>query len=301
MDLNRPTQTGLPGPAPFDPWSAPGSADFPGPWADPAEERARMRRKLRRLGLGFSSLGLGLVIASFSTIAMLLLFLSGPGHMALFQAFRQWELVEETAVVWSTLIGVALIWGPWPDREWLRRSGLLLLMCLVDVVLWSLDHATELGLSDAKVGHEWLRRSLGQAIGWSEFALIASLAGDMAARLGEAQAVEFGRAARSLATTGAMVWAMYFYSKTNWDQPFWPLREVPLNRSTLMLMLGFFVLVAINLVQVTALSIMAGRACGRELRRLAAEDRAQGPFLSPSEAGWADPSFDASGGKPAKG
>jgi len=291
MDSNRLT----------DPRTPPSSPDFPDPWADPADERGRARRRFRRLGLGFSSLALGLIIASFSTIATLLIFLSGPGHLALWKAFRQWELIEETAVVWSTLIGVALLWGPWPDREWLRRSGLLLMMCLVDVVLWSLDHAVDLGLSEVKVGHEWFRQSLGQAIGWSEFALIASLAGDMASRLGQPQALDFGRAARSLSTTGAMVWAMFFYSRTNWDPPFWPLREVPLNRSTLLLMLGSGVLVAVNLVQVTALSLMAGRACGAELRRLAAEDREQGRFHFPSEAGWDDLPFQSPGSRPRKG
>ena len=36
-------------------------------------------------------------------------------------------------------------------------------MCLVNVVLWSLDHADDLGLRDGEVGHEWFRRSLGAA------------------------------------------------------------------------------------------------------------------------------------------
>ena len=60
----------------------------------------------------------------------------------------------------------------------------------------------------------------------------------MAAHLGEPQAIEFGKAARSLATTGAMVWFMYFYFRTDWSPPFWPLRERPFNGGSLMLCSG---------------------------------------------------------------
>ncbi len=301
MDVNRSSRPGRSEPAGLDPWTASSSADLPDSWADPDAERPRLRRRLRRYGLGFSCLGLGLAIASLSTISFVLLILAGPGgHMALRQMFPHWELIEETAVVWSTLIGACLIWGHWPDRAWLRRSGLLLMMCLVDLVLWSLDHAADLGLSEGKFGHDWFRRSLGSALGWSEYALIAGLAADLATHLGESRAGEFGRAARSLATTGAMVWSLYFFSRTNWDSPFWPLREVAWNRSTLMLMLGLAVLGAINLMQITVLSLIASRSCGQKLREMAREDRDPEVFTLPPEAGRFEADFEPPGPK-AKG
>jgi len=129
-------------------------------------------------------------------------------------------------VVVSSFIGVGLLWGHWPDESWRRRSGLLLFMCLIDLVLWSIDHATTLGLSEVAIGHEYFRRSLGQALGWSEFALIASLSAGMAAHLGEPRALDLGRAARSLATVGASVWFVYFFLRTDWSPPIWPLREI---------------------------------------------------------------------------
>ncbi len=291
MDPKSPSSPDRPDRAGRTDWYQPPGASVPDwpseAWVDPVEERNLFRSRLRRYRLGFSVLGLALVVASLSTIGFLLLFLSGQrARLGVQLGIPHWELIEESLVVWGSLLGVCLLWGRWPDENWLRRSGLLLMMCLADAALWSLDHATTLGLVDGEIGHEWFRRSLGTAIGWSEFALIASLAGDMAAHLGEPQALDFAKAARSLATTGAMVWFMYFYFRTSWVPPFWPLRERPFNHGTFMLLLGWLVLLALNLVQVTGLCLLAGRCCGRVLREMAAEDRKNNTIPSRSEAGW---------------
>ena len=108
----------------------------------------------------------------------------------------------------------------------------------------------------------------------------------MASHLGEPRAIEFGKAARSISTTGAMVWFMYFYSRTDWDFPFWPLRDRPGNGISLMLWLVWLVLITINVVQASALSLLAGRSCGGALRVMAAEDRVEDLLPSRSEAGW---------------
>jgi hypothetical protein len=258
-------------------------------WVDPIEERALLRRRIWRHRLGFSALGLALVVASLSTIGSLLLFFSGNRQPvgALF-GITHWRLIEQAIVTWGSLLGVSLLWGRWPDVNWQRRSGLLLLMCLVDAVLWTLEHAKELGIVEVAIGHDWFRDSLGAALGWSEFALIATLAADMAAHLGEPQSLDLAKAVRSLATTGAMVWFMYFYFRTDWNSPqgIWPLRERPPNHGTYMLLLGWYVLGAINLVQVTGLSLLAGRCCSSTLRQMAADDRANDSLPSRSEAGW---------------
>ncbi len=256
-------------------------------WVDPLEERALLRRRIYRYRLGFSALGLALVVASLSTVGMLLLFFSGNRQPIGAQfGIPHWRIIEQGLVTVGSLLGVALLWGRWPDVNWQRRSGLLLLMCLVDAVLCTLDNAQELGVVDGAIGHQWFRDSLGTALGWSEFALIATLAADIAAHLGEPQATELAKAVRSLATTGAMVWFMYFYFRTNWNPPLWPLRELQPNHGTFMLLLGWCVMGAINLVQVTVLSLLAGRCCGRALREMAAVDRANDLLPSRSESGW---------------
>lgn len=256
-----------------------GFDDPPQGWEDPEDARSLLRLRLKRIGFGFSTLALALILASLSAIGTLfLLFVRQRANLGAIFGIDHWDLLVDSAIVWGSTAGAALLWGRWPDRGWTRRSGLLLLMCLADVVLWSLEHARDLGLADAEMGHEWFRRSVGQVLGWSEFALIASLAADLAARLGEPQAIEYGRAARSLATTGAMLWFLYFYTQTDWDGQTWPLRMRRLNIGSFMLMLCVHVLATINLVQVSVLSLLASRCCGQEVRRMAVEDRRRDDF-----------------------
>jgi len=258
-------------------------------WVDPEAERNLLRQRLRRNRLGFSLLGLALVVASLSNLGHLIMIFRGQRlHLGAVLGLPYWDLVESSVIVFGSLLGVALLFGRWPDESWRRRSGLLLLMCLVDSVLWALEYAAELGLRDGKFDqHEWFRIALGTALGWSEFALMASLAGDTAADLGEPQAIDFAKAVRSLATTGAMVWFMFFYITTDWTWPVWPLRERRgWGPNGLMLYLGWMVLCSILCVQVTGLTLLAGRCCGRALREMAAEDRAADVLPSRSEAGW---------------
>ena len=87
-------------------------------------------------------------------------------------------------------------------------------MGLVDLVLWFLEHGNDLELRLGDVGHDWFRSHLGEALGWAEFALITSLACDFLVHLGIDQAREAGKATRSLAATGAVVWMLLFSMQT---------------------------------------------------------------------------------------
>ncbi len=268
----------------FERWYGPPTADFNDPWSDPADLRARERRQIRRYQWGFSALGLALVVAGMFSVGGLLAFFFKLPQLGI--AIQGWDFWEETVVVLSSFVGVGLLWGRWPDESWRRRSGLLLFMCLIDVVLWSLDHATRLGLSDVAIGHEYFRRSLGQALSWSEFALIASLSSGMTTHLGESRALDLGRAPRSLATVGASVWFVYFFLRTNWNPPIWPLRENPFDFRLFPILTGWLFLSTLVLVQVTLLCLYAGRTCGRAVRAINAEERRDESFLSRSEIGW---------------
>ena len=41
--------------------------------------------------------------------------------------------------VWGSLAGAMLLWGRWDHKSWQRRTGLLLVMCIVDLVVWFVD------------------------------------------------------------------------------------------------------------------------------------------------------------------
>lgn len=274
----------------FDRWPGPSPDGTDDPWYVAADRRAAERRQLHRYQVGFGILGFALVVASLFNVGSLLgIFLAiFVRFNQLWLALRPWDFAVESTVVFASFLGVCLLWGRWPDERWRRRSGLLLMMCLTDVALWSMDHATRLGLADAPIGHEYFREALGRTLGWCQYALILSLAVEMGTRLGEARAADFGVAVRSLITFGAFGWLCYFYSNTDWRAPVWPLRPVPPRQASFLIMLGYYVLATVVLLQVTLASLFAGRTCGRAVRTLDAEDRADEPFLSRSEAGWDD-------------
>jgi hypothetical protein len=256
-------------------------------WIDPIDERTKLRVRLQRFRIGFSLIGVALLVYCVSLIIHLVMIFQQQGQpLGVMLGIPYFDLIEGAIITWGSLLGVCMICGNWPDIHWQRRSGILLMMCLADAVIWSLDHAGELGLSDGKFGHEWFREALATALGWSEFALIATLAGDLASHQGEAQANDLARSARSLATTSALLWFLYFTYRTDWIPPIWPLRARMLNLMTFMLSLAYHVLLAIILVQTTSLCLLASRCCGRTLREMALADHANDVMPSRSEDGW---------------
>jgi hypothetical protein len=151
-------------------------------------------------------------------------------------------------------------------------------MCIVDLVVWFIDRG-----ENQPAGHaDWFRSNLGQALGWAEFALIASLSGDYLVHLGLTQAEDSARSTRSLAATGAVVWLLMFCELTHWDGG-WPLRQRNMNMQSWLLFLGSHLIWTISLIQVTALVIAAFRQSNRTLRELESEDRYAELFGLPAE------------------
>jgi hypothetical protein len=188
-----------------------------------------------------------------------------------------WRWVD-APIVWASLIGTYLLWGRWSDPGWQRRSGLLVVMGAVDAVLWLIKHGGTLGLHPGDVGHPWLREMLGQALGWAEFMLIASLACEVLVHLGVSAAAETGKATRSLAATGAAVWLLLFIQTTDWNRG-WPLAFRPPHFvEQLLLHLASTMIWTITLVQVTALTVAAFRQCSAVLEEIDREDAANDPL-----------------------
>ena len=271
-------------------WQPPGARELPGwpadSWVDPHAERALLRRRLQRYNVGFACLSLALIVASLSMMGSLIMNFGRLGPIGALLGIPHWRLIEQSLIVWPSLFGVLLLNGPWPDASWRRRSGLLLVMCVIDAVVWAIENAVELHLSDVKIGNDWLLMAITNTIGWSEFALIASLAGDMAAHLGEPQGSDLARGVRSLATTGAMIWFAFFYFSTDWTPPVWPLRHGAPNHMSFMLMLSWMVLGTINFFQSGVLSLLASRCCAKALRSMAIQEKQNDLLPSRSEDGW---------------
>ena len=259
--------------------SAPSSS---GLRADMDQDREQERRTYFLCRMGFAVLAFALIVASGETLVSLPIFFGARAFLPLLQHSTFWHWLD-VPIVWGSLIGAYLLWGRWSEPSWQRRTGLLVLMSTVDLVLWFLDHGNDLGLRLGDVGHQWFRSHLGNALGWAEFALMASLTCDVMVHLGVDQAAETGRATRSLAATGAVVWMLLFCQETDWQRG-WPLEERGARTlETLLLRLGWHMIWTITLIQVTALTIAATRQCTGVLRQIDQEDNENDLLRSASE------------------
>jgi hypothetical protein len=247
---------------------------------DPQRDSQRQSYQLCRLG--FAILSFALLLACSTSILYLVKIFGGRSFVVWVDNLGWFRLVGPP-IVWGSLIGTYLLWGRWNETGWQRRVGLLLGMGVVDVVLWAMEHGDSLNLQIGEVGHQWFREHLGQALGWAEFALIASLAGDVLGHLGLQPAREASKSTRALAATGAVVWMLLFVQLTDWNRG-WPLQGPRRGSIEAMLLhLGSTMIWTITLIQVTALCIAATRETSRALTQMAAEDRHDDLFWSPSE------------------
>ena len=250
-------------------------------------ERDQIRKTYQLCRIGFFLLTVSLVPACILSLLAMVGLLGDP------QLFNRivdslWTQWVSTVSVWGSLVGAMMLWGRWDHKSWQRRTGLLLVMCMVDLVVWFMDR----GENQAPGQPDWFRSNLGQALGWAEFALMASLSGDYLVHLGLNHAEDSARSTRSLAATGAVVWLLMFCELTHWDGG-WPLRRRNLNMHSWLLFLGSELIWTITLIQVTALVIAALRQSNRTLTEMENEDRDHELLRFPAESPRQDVLFTA--------
>jgi hypothetical protein len=234
-------------------------------------ERDQLRKTYQLCRLGFAIIAMALVLACF--LSLLGLFSNFEPGLLMWVHEASWIQWLNAPIVWGCLIGTTLLWGRWDIPSWQRRSGLLLVMGLVDVGLWFVDSGEMLGLQIGEVGHRWLRDHIGEALGWAEFTLLSSLSCDYLVHLGVEHARESDKSIRSMAATGAMVWMLLFCQQTNWGAG-WPLQENHRrNVEGLLLHHGSMLIWTITLIQVAALVISAVRQTSRVLEEMDREDQ----------------------------
>jgi hypothetical protein len=245
-------------------------------------EREQLRKTYQLCGMGFGINAFALVLACFTSTVSLFSFIQPDLVRWINSLF--WFKWLEAPIVWGSLIGTTLLWGRWDHVSWQRRTGLLLLMCLVDVASWFVKHGPPIGLNAGDVGHEWLRDNLGEALGWGEFALLSSLSCDYLVHLGVDHARDSDKSTRSMAVTGALVWLLFFCQQTNWGAG-WPLQHRRFGGLEAMLLWqGVLLIWTITLIQVTALVISATRQSSHVIAEIDHEDQENDLLRSRSDS-----------------
>ena len=240
-------------------------------------ERDQIRKTYQLCRIGFFLLTISLVPACILSL-LAMVGLLGDRQLLNQIVVSPWNRWVSNVSVWGSLVGTMMLWGRWDHKSWQRRTGLLLVMCMVDLVVWFMDR----GENQAPGQPDWFRSNLGQALGWAEFALMSSLSGDYLVHLGLTQAEDSARSTRSLAATGAVVWLLMFCELTHWDGG-WPLRRRNPNMHGWLLFLGSELIWTITLIQVTALVIAALRQSNRTLTEMENEDHDHELLRFPAE------------------
>ncbi len=243
-------------------------------------EREQHRKTYQVCRLGFAILSASLGIACLTSL--LPIFADFHRELSLRILGSDWFRWLDAPIAVGCLLGTSLLWGRWEHSGWQRRVGFLLVMCLVDIGLCIFKHGSDFGLGAGQVGHDWLRANLGEALGWAEFAILASLSCDYLEHLGIAEASDSGKSTRAMAATGAVLWMVWFCIMTDWSSH-GPLQQRPI-RSIEELLLGksSYLIFMITLMQVTALTISAARQSGYLLDEMEREDEASDPLRTRS-------------------
>jgi hypothetical protein len=251
-------------------------------------EREQLRKTYQLCRAGFGSYGAALVVASMTAmIDLLFVFRLEQVRWIVNQTWYQWL---DAPIVWFRLIGAILLWGRWDQKSWQRRTGLLLALCMIDLVLWFVAKGEVLGLHGGDVGHEHLRYLVRHAMSWGRMALLSSLAGDYLVHLGIENARESDKLTRSMTVTGTLVWMLFVLQQTNWAA--WPLVRVGrLNLESALLLHGCTLIYAITLIQVTALVISAARQSTVALAEMDREDQ-ENDLLRPQSDVYQDAAAD---------
>ena len=247
------------------------------------------RRTYRLCQLGLILSGLSLILFALDSAtqglflgSIMLTWQIPPPWMVVFEQVW-WDLAIKAPMNVLALLGAYFLWGRWSDSGWQRRAGLLVVLNLVDVVLWTTRHADYLNLGPEYLGHEWFVRNLTRALEWAEIALLASLASDLWTHLGSTRAAEIGLATRKMVASGAIFWMMTFCHRTAWHRG-WPLVQIwGLDPPTIMFLTGVTVLRTITILQTIGLVFGAARACGNVVREIDHQERSNDLLISRSE------------------
>lgn len=205
-----------------------------------------------------------------------------PRGMVIFEAIW-WDLLLKLPMNVFALFGAYMLWGRWQQSSWQARTGLLVVMNLIDMVLWTTRHAEYLNLGPEYLGHEWFIRNFTRALEWAELALLTSLAADVWTHLGSPRAAEASLATRKMIASGALFWMMTFCHRTAWNRG-WPLVQWGgMDAPTILFMTGVSLLRTIVIFQAISLTFGAAKACKEVVAEIDSQERPEDLLISRSE------------------
>jgi hypothetical protein len=202
----------------------------------------------------------------------------------------EWSWWVGSPITWCTVIASYLLIGKLQTPKWNNRAVALAAMNTVDVGLWMIDHARDLGLGDSWARlvppFSVFRFGLG-GLQWLELILFATLCAQLGGRLGHSEMETTQQAARASGMGGLILWGMTFAMLLHWASL--PVGGIGLRRQMQWYMFYSMALVmqALTAFQTTVLCLTAVRRCRDWLRTEKAPS--QSDVLAPQ----ADPFFDA--------
>jgi hypothetical protein len=110
------------------------------------------------------------------------------------------------------------------------------------------------------------------AMSWAKLGLLGGLVASFGSHLDNEGLLKFARTTRTTASTGAILWFLFFLETTDWTRP-WPMRMRPFNMELAMFNLLIQMVSTVCILQGSLIGLSAGRAARAEIRKMDSEDQ----------------------------
>jgi hypothetical protein len=185
--------------------------------------------QFRWITFGFGVCALGLALLCLDSTLELAFILSFEPLLRKILVHPVWTIGVSSAITGLTFLGSYALWRRLPTTSWQRYSTLLLIMNIIHVVFWIMDHHAQLGLPNQNFEHGWLRLQVSQIFNWLEFLawlwLMRSLFDFLRQQFPELSKTSVFGVYTGYAWFGMMVSIGIAIGLTDWQRG-WPLQRV---------------------------------------------------------------------------
>lgn len=228
-------------------------------------------RRYRLCQAGFVLIAVGMLLRAIDVGLHLGVFFTPRWFIALQNLFagRFYAWAIRAPLVVSMIGGPYLLWARWSHPKWMRGTGLLVAVGLIDLVLWGFDCHQFLGIGGDDPGHQWLRLHVARAVSWVQVTFGAALVAEFLDHLGRHGEARACQKVRGFVVTGVAIWILYFLVQTSWDGG-WPLMQRGLTPTSMLLLMAYLLLLTVASIQLMAVSILSAHeslTLAEELRR----------------------------------